>query len=186
MNTDDLRVQRTHRLLREALIALISELGYDNVTIRHITDRAQVGYKTFFRHFESKEALLNTVIERLVAEFERVVLSPDQPLASEINTINAVHFAEKHATVLLAALHSPASDQLLKPFIAFAHREGQRTYIGSNLPDELVIHHFASSVFDLLGWWLDNDRPYPPEEMAEYINQLLIRPLGSVLNAPDT
>ncbi|MEM7533394.1 MAG: TetR/AcrR family transcriptional regulator [Chloroflexota bacterium] len=185
MNKDDLRVQRTHRFLREALIALIGELGYDNVTIRHITDRAQVGYKTFFRHFDSKEALLNTVMERLVNEFQRTVLSPDQPFASETNTINAVHFAEKHATVLLAALHSPASDQLLKPFVTFAHKEGQRTYIGSNIPDELVAHHFASSVFDLLGWWLDNDMPYPPEEMAEYINRLVIRPLKSVLSTSD-
>ena len=55
----DRRVKRTQRLLAEALISLTLEKGYDAVSIRDITERADVAYATFFRHHEDKEALLD-------------------------------------------------------------------------------------------------------------------------------
>jgi AcrR family transcriptional regulator len=50
MDTHDRRVKRTQSALAKALIALTLEKGYDAVTIRDITERADIGYATFFRH----------------------------------------------------------------------------------------------------------------------------------------
>ncbi len=55
---NDRRVQRTKRTLREALIALILDKGYDQVTVQDIIDRADVGRSTFYAHFENKDKLL--------------------------------------------------------------------------------------------------------------------------------
>ncbi len=44
----DRRVKRSQRLLGEALMSLILEKGYEAVTIRDITQRADVAYVTFF------------------------------------------------------------------------------------------------------------------------------------------
>ena len=52
---EDRRVTRTRKLLTEALISLSLEKGYEAVTIRDITDRAGVGYATFFRHIRRKK-----------------------------------------------------------------------------------------------------------------------------------
>ena len=54
----DRRVERTHRLLHEALIAEILAKGYDAVTVQDVIDRADVGRSTFYTHFADKEALL--------------------------------------------------------------------------------------------------------------------------------
>lgn len=54
----DRRVGRTRRCLKEALLALIDERGYDAITIADITHRADVGRSTFYSHFTSKEDLL--------------------------------------------------------------------------------------------------------------------------------
>src|SRR5438552_2345374 len=43
----DRRIQRTRQLLRDSLIALILEKGYDAVTIQDITDHANLGRATF-------------------------------------------------------------------------------------------------------------------------------------------
>ena len=56
-NKPDRRVNRTRRLLREALLALIMEEGYDAVTIEEITDRADLGRTTFYLHYRDKEDL---------------------------------------------------------------------------------------------------------------------------------
>ena len=48
---EDRRVRRTRTLLLTALLDLIVEKGYDEVTVQEIVDRANVGRSTFYTHF---------------------------------------------------------------------------------------------------------------------------------------
>jgi AcrR family transcriptional regulator len=54
----DRRVQRTQDLLREALLSLIREKGFDALSVQDIIDRANVGRATFYAHFDNKQDLL--------------------------------------------------------------------------------------------------------------------------------
>ncbi|TMA41176.1 MAG: TetR/AcrR family transcriptional regulator [Deltaproteobacteria bacterium] len=54
----DRRVVRTREALRDALIALMVERGWDEVGIRDVCARASVGRSTFYTHFADKEELL--------------------------------------------------------------------------------------------------------------------------------
>ncbi|MEZ4730749.1 MAG: TetR/AcrR family transcriptional regulator [Caldilineaceae bacterium] len=177
MNENDLRVQRTRHLLQKAFIDLVTNNGYDAVTIRDLTRHAQVGYKTFFRHYPSKEALLQTIIDEVIREFQAVRLSPEIPNAPEQNTVTVLRFAQHHAALLRVILQSNAVDQLVGPIMTLASQEGKRFFRVSGIPDEIVAHHFAASMLSFLRWWLANEHSYSIEEMADYINRLLIRPL---------
>src|SRR5258707_13545966 len=68
MEVLDRRVRRTQRLLARALIALTLEKGYEAVTIRDITERADIGYATFFRHYHDKDELLQDVLDVVLPE----------------------------------------------------------------------------------------------------------------------
>src|SRR3990172_2299341 len=57
MTKTDRRIQRTREVLQKALIELISERGYDAITIQDIVDRANVGRTTFYLHYRSKDDL---------------------------------------------------------------------------------------------------------------------------------
>jgi AcrR family transcriptional regulator len=63
----DRRVVRTRQLLQDALVALISERGYADLTIQDVLDRADVGRATFYGHFRGKDALLISHLHRLLA-----------------------------------------------------------------------------------------------------------------------
>ena len=54
----DRRVRKTRRALSRALIELVLEKGYEDVSVQDILDRADIGRSTFYAHFESKEMLL--------------------------------------------------------------------------------------------------------------------------------
>lgn len=177
INEDDLRVQRTRRLLKEAFVKLVMQQGYEAVTIRDITGEAQVGYKTFFRHYDSKEMLLYTILEEILEKAQPLLLTPETPFASEQNTINAVRFAQQHGALFRVLLSSPAAEKLIQPLVLFGLSEGSRFFGGGSTPDEVVAYHFVAGMMHMIRWWLENDQPYPPEEMAEYINRVLIRPL---------
>src|SRR5437764_15197206 len=68
MEIQDRRVRRTQHLLAKALIALTLEKGYEDVTIRDITERADIGYATFFRHYHDKDELLQDVVDVVLAQ----------------------------------------------------------------------------------------------------------------------
>jgi hypothetical protein len=50
----DRRSQRTQRMLHEALMSLMQEMRYDEITVQNIIDRADVGRSTFYAHYRDK------------------------------------------------------------------------------------------------------------------------------------
>lgn len=177
MNEDDLRVQRTRKRLQEGLLELLSHTPYEDITVRDIAQQAQVGYRTFFRHYDSKEALLQAIIDTVIADFRHVRLAPEVPNAAEQNTLLMLQYVQKHAHELRLLLRTSAAEDLVAATLSFAEEEGKAFFSQTSLPDDLVAHHFAWSAVNLVRWWLEHDMPFPPEEMAVIINRLVIQPI---------
>ena len=76
MNSTDRRVRRTQKSLGDALIARALEKDFDEITIQEITDRADVGYRTFFRHYADKDELLNNVLSVVKLEMRELMSPP--------------------------------------------------------------------------------------------------------------
>jgi AcrR family transcriptional regulator len=70
-NVLDRRVQKTRKLLQDALIELVAEKGYESVSIREILDKANVGRSTFYAHFQDKDQLLHSILDYLDELFEQ-------------------------------------------------------------------------------------------------------------------
>jgi AcrR family transcriptional regulator len=180
MNKTDARIERSQQAISEAFIALVIERGYEQVSVKDIIKRAGVGNKTFYRHYQAKEQLLYSILGSILQEGQQVLLPPTSPMAAEENTITAFRYAGQHAQLFRVLLRSPIAEQLVQPMIMFGLLEGHRFFGGSDTPDELVAHHFVMGMLYLIRWWLEHDMPYPPEQMAEYANRLLIRPISQL------
>lgn len=177
MNENDLRVQRTRNLLQQALIELISSKGYEEISVRDLTQRAQVGYRTFFHHYENKDALLHSIIDGTLQEFMQSRIAPGTPDAAEKNTLALLEFVEARADIFLLLLRTSAAEQLVAAGYELGMAEGSQFFRGTNMPEQLVAHHFASSMIGFMRWWLENGMPFPAVEMAEYANRLIVRPI---------
>jgi AcrR family transcriptional regulator len=55
----DRRVARTRLALRDAMLHLLHDRGWDELGIQEICDRANIGRSTFYIHYRSKEDLLS-------------------------------------------------------------------------------------------------------------------------------
>src|SRR5882672_7903425 len=70
----DRRSARTQRSLSEALVDLIKEKRFDEITVQEVIDRADVGRSTFYSHFRDKEDLFQKDWERFLDSFaQRIV-----------------------------------------------------------------------------------------------------------------
>jgi AcrR family transcriptional regulator len=91
----DLRTRhkrRTRRALFDAALRLFAERGYENTTIAQIAASAEVGERTFFAHFRSKENILFSGDHRELDDFDRVIAEAPR----ELSDLSAVAWAFLH------------------------------------------------------------------------------------------
>src|SRR5512138_2151397 len=65
----DRRILRTRDRLGDALIALIQEKKFDDITVQEVLDRAQVGRSTFYMHYRDKDDLFLSDVEEFLEAF---------------------------------------------------------------------------------------------------------------------
>lgn len=65
----DLRVVRTRKLIRDAFMDMVGEVGVARITVKDLTERAGINRKTFYLHFESIEALYDSVMNEVMNDF---------------------------------------------------------------------------------------------------------------------
>src|SRR5215216_4149925 len=63
----NVRLRRTQKLLREALIGLIEERGFDALTIGELTERAMVSRAAFYRNYQDKYDLVEQIFEEAMS-----------------------------------------------------------------------------------------------------------------------
>ncbi|MBA4285088.1 MAG: TetR family transcriptional regulator [Xanthomonadaceae bacterium] len=77
------RKRETREKLLEAAFRLMAERGMDAVAINEITEAADVGFGSFYNHFESKEAIYAAVMDAVFEEFgdalDRLVKNIEDP-----------------------------------------------------------------------------------------------------------
>lgn len=87
------RKRETRERLLEAAFRLMAEHGMDAVAINDITEEADVGFGSFYNHFESKEAIYAALMDSLFEDFgdalERLVKDLDDP--AEIISVSVRH-----------------------------------------------------------------------------------------------
>ena len=185
--TIDRRVARTHKLLGEALIELAIEKGYDNVTIQDVTDRADIGYRTFFRHFASTDTLLLSVAETVLEELEPLIGVPEPRIAfnesveeSAERTSRLFQYVQENELLFRVLLLERGSNHFLHPVMEHAHQKARRHFFADEenlpLPVEMLVNHLVTATLSLLRWWLQNDMPYSPNEMGVYMTRIVAMP----------
>jgi AcrR family transcriptional regulator len=186
----DRRVSRTRRLLRDALMSLILESGYDAVTIEDITNQADVGRTTFYLHYRDKEELLlesiDAIIEDLMAQIAHIPLSAwsfsDGVSISPIQLI--FQHGAKHIDLYRVMLRGEGVSKAqgrIRNTISNAAKEffnvrmvKEDISIQPVVALDFFVNYFAGALMGVLAWWLENNMPYPPDVMANMFQRTFV------------
>ncbi len=190
----DPRVVRTRQMLRDALVSLIEEKGFDALTVQDITDRAKLNRATFYLHYQDKQELLvkslRDAIDELMADIGASTDEQGQLIFDESpRPIKAVfeHVAQ-HArfyrvmmsaegvSSFIAGVRDYMAEITLKWLNALQPDPGR-----SLVPPEIVANSLSWSLLGVLIWWLEHDMPHSPEYMAEQFRLLITLDLRQVL-----
>jgi AcrR family transcriptional regulator len=174
----DARQLRSRKALTGAMLALLEEMPFDQVTIREITARAGTGYATFFRHYPDKEALLGDVASQEIASLLAMTLPVLAATSSAESTRALCAHVNEHRKLWSALLTGGAAGILREEFIRQARDVVGKVEDGASwLPADLGVIYGTGATVDLLAWWLAQDGEYSSDEIAAILNRLVIAPL---------
>lgn len=187
---DDRRVLRTRKLLRDSLIALILERGYDEVNIQDITDHANLGRATFYLHYHEKDELLADVLRQFSEEYlssgPQVTLTHGH-LTNPKSVQHLFEFAENHydfyRIMMIGRGSVTATRQLLeilresftRALLSYQKEDGESL----KAPVDFLANYMAGSLLSLVYWWMDNEMPYSAAQMSAMVQQF------SLINHPE-
>lgn len=186
----DRRVLRTKKSLEQALIALTLEKDYDAITIQEITDRADIGYRTFFRHYSNKDELLQEVLNTTMMSLRELMSPPSREILSDPNfgpadfTQGVLLFEHVQENRDLYKVLMRSERTLKESILDFAKKEMEANLNHLANPAvsvELLSNHLVWAMWALVRWWLESDMPYSPDQMGEYSFHLIVKPVREVL-----
>src|SRR5216683_6646296 len=172
----NLRLRRTQTLLREALIALIEERGFDALTIGEITERAMVSRAAFYRNYQDKYDLVEQIFEEAMSALLNAVgdLGQEHPAEVWVKFFEHIAEYERLYRALLGSKGSPWFVKKMRASLAELVKEHERIPDGQP-PDAWLVFTFSDTfVPDLVSamlveaiiWWLEQGRHYTPQEIA--------------------
>ena len=183
MTKTDRRVERTRELLQKALIELITERGYDAITIQDIVDRANIGRTTFYLHYNSKNELFMSCHEAIVSQFHLGLFHPlsrEELLSTEIpqEMTSAYRHLEEGRALLYPIFEGKDSQPILRQIRDRSAREIEanlRTIFAeadSVIPLDMLANYLAGAQIALMQWWLEKRRPHKPQNLAQTFHRL--------------
>jgi len=179
----DLRIRRTHKFLQEAMIELVTEKGFDAITVGDIGKRAMINRATFYRHYQDKYDLVVTIFE----EAANHLVEDMKPLHKDIDAGRKVdiwnqlfeHVAE-HARLYRAMLGkngSPWFAARMREHIIKLILENERQWkhqvkpsqpIDPAMPPELPVMQLSHVLIGTIVWWLESEKRYTPRQMSTW------------------
>lgn len=118
---EDRRIRRTKRLLRQALAELMNEKEFKDITVKEITERADLNRGTFYFHYTDTYDLREKIENELSDSFCEV-LSSYHPTPENYSTRqmleHAVGFVEENKFLIRTLFNSNAGEGLQTKFMA--------------------------------------------------------------------
>jgi AcrR family transcriptional regulator len=172
----DRRSLRTCDLLSRALVELMQEKRYDAISVQDILDRANIGRSTFYAHYEDKEDLLISSLEKMIDQFIHHIDENGQLIISSEAFFEHV---KEHIPLYKAMVWGRGIDVLYNKGQSQLSRKIE-AQLAAHLPDGYkpviplpVVAAFMSGAFlTLLKWWVEEKTPYTPKHMSEMYQNL--------------
>ena len=181
----DARVERTRKALRAALLRLLEEQSFDQITIRDISASAGAGYATYFRHYPDKAALLNDLAAVGISELLERALPILYAVDTRSSCLTLCRYVDERRQLWSTLLTGGAAGTLREEFVRQARLiaaagaqdspPGKRP--GSWLPEDLAVVFGVAGVLEILAWWLQHPSAFTLEETADILDRLVVAPI---------
>lgn len=177
----DRRVRRTKTLLLQGLIQLMEEKDIKDISVKELSDLADINRGTFYLHYSDVYDMLGQIEEALFQEFNDILerdlaINSAGPVNSKPVLLDLFIFLDRNRA-LAKALTGPHGDLAFLNRLKELVKQKLRMMMDNA---ERSVEHFeyfysfmVSGCIGVIECWLNQNTPASPEEIAGYCSALL-------------
>lgn len=175
----DLRIQRTYKSLSQAMLHLLSQKKFEDITVGEICEVAMIRRATFYKHFGDKYELFSFVIRQFQEEFALVnqdKKNTSHPYHFYIGLIEqTLNFFEEYQDLVQSAMNSEAAliliDLITEQIRFEAEQEFHKDVAAGRLEgnSQVLSLIFSGALVRTAIWWsLHQDQLAKSDILTEY------------------
>lgn len=185
----DRRVRRTKKRLRDALAALMREKDLGEITVRELTDLADVNRGTFYTHYRDLEDLRRQVGQELFEELSAVlagfqaerIRAGSTPAGLQAVLTEVFDFVAENRELFVTILGYGEMEfhtQLRVLIYRMYLREWNGLYdLGDAETTNYYLEFVVSGVIGLIRTWVASGMQEPSAQMAALATQMIVQGL---------
>jgi AcrR family transcriptional regulator len=161
------QIDESKQMIVSALVELLADYSYDDLTLSQIADHAGVTRMTLYRHFKTKERIVLYQAQRRLKELSARFTNDAQPVRSVlVQQLDHV----RNLPQLAVLLRSHEIEELLDQFRMDSYTANLEQFLGRRFHDDPYLFHFYfGGVNRIIREWLRNDCRESSEEIADRI-----------------
>lgn len=176
----DARVVRSREALRQALLALIGEKPFDQLSVREIAARAGVTFPTFYRHFSTKEELLSAIATDEVRQLLAIMTDHLDQRDAYVSSLAVCAHVDDRRELWKILLTTGATGAMREEFLKTSREiSAQKGRINPDVPAELIAPILVAGMFETLSWWLRQPEGYSVKRIARFMEKIVLEPVMS-------
>lgn len=151
--------------LTESLLKLLKDYTLKEISISFLCDEAGVGRASFYRNFDSKEAILMRYDDKLIKQWGKEFENDKNSAPESLIPSLLMHY-KKHKDFYLMIYKNDLSDIILKTILKACELEKKKTNI-----EAYVTSFIGYGIFGIVNEWIKRGMQETIEEILSLISQ---------------
>lgn len=193
MKQSDQRTRLTRRLIREAMMELLSQKPIQNISVKELCQKAGINRGTFYTHYTDIYDLLAQLEDEMLADVQAALmpLLEDSPAAcTPLRITTGVFQCLKDNADLCTVTLGPYGDkQFAARLLAIGQEMVLKTYSSffAGVTRKNLEYYYAfvsAGCIGLLEVWLKNGMTAPAAEIAQTAESIMLSGIGFLQQPP--
>lgn len=163
--------ERTKRRIIRALVRLMNEKHFSDITVSDIVTRAGVARASYYRNFDSKEDIIASAGAIIIDDFRQKTIGEDRSVLEYDSILRMFRYFRAYRSTLLTLHKAGFTALYMRMFGEFIEDAA------GDMPYDDILRYclpfYSGAVFTVFVTWLEEGMKETPEEMASLFHCMI-------------
>lgn len=174
---EDRRVKRTKRILRECLFELLTNATIDEITVKELTEKADVNRSTFYFYYKDIGDMVMQIQNDIFEVFEETVIAPQASFITVEDftdyLLRFLRFCKEYENICKFVVSNDPNNFLSNKIKAalLEHIPDSHKHFPENEARRYLTCFAVAAMWETVLQWMYDGMTVPAEEMATFLAQ---------------
>ena len=182
---EDLRVVKTKEIIKNTFKDMISEMDYEAITIKELTNRAKINRKTFYLHYKSLDDLLlelqNSIANNFIEKQVSYTKLEDMKYLIRLFFESASKNIPVYEKILCSGSYRNISDQINEKIMAHRKKTNKGAFSNDDAYENIIFAYYGANSTVIYRQWVADGKKLSLSEVTDLAVNLVCYGLSSIM-----